>query len=101
MALLDATIRRVIEGLQGDGHVELRKLLVEASESGRVVILRGRVSSYYLKQRAQEIAKLARDAAHVVNAIEVVQEPPVGRASGAALLGSRSEVQTGGCKDEE
>lgn len=100
MVVLDATIRRVIEGLERAGHAELRKLLVEAHESDRVVVLRGRVSSYYLKQRAQEVAKLTNGAVHVVNAIEVVQEQPLGRASATEPLSRRGGKPMGGCRDE-
>lgn len=35
------------------------------------LILRGRLSSYYLKQVAQEAVRWVADMAHVVNAIEV------------------------------
>lgn len=90
-AMLNAVNRRVMEGLVSDGHAELRNLRVESSESGRVVILRGRVSSYYLKQRAQEVAKLVNGAVHLVNAIEVAQEPPLSCVSTTQFEGRRQD----------
>lgn len=96
--MLDATNCRVEEGLDSDGHAELRSLLVEASESGRVVILRGRLSSYYLKQRAQEIAKLAKGVVRVVNAIEVAPDQVLGSALTTAIPSRRQGGrQTEGC----
>ncbi len=48
----------------------LRKLQV--LEEGEVVILRGRVDSYYHKQLAQELVRLEIDGAEVINEIDVV-----------------------------
>ncbi|WP_425399051.1 BON domain-containing protein [Aeoliella sp.] len=53
------------------GYAELAKLSVTVDENGRVVTLRGRVSSYYLKQRAQEVAKLVVEAHLIRNLIDV------------------------------
>jgi len=48
---------------------ELRRLAVETSEE--VVILSGRVSSFYLKQMAQESVKPAVAGRKLVNRVEV------------------------------
>jgi hypothetical protein len=49
---------------------DLRRLSVE--QEGEAVVLRGRVSSFYHMQLAQEIVRTAIDGAEVVNAIDVV-----------------------------
>ena len=49
---------------------DLRRLHVE--EDGDSIVLRGRVSSYYHKQLAQEVVRNATDGAEVINAIRVV-----------------------------
>jgi len=49
---------------------DLRRLNVE--EDGDSIVLRGRVSSYYHKQLAQEVVRNATDGAEVINAIRVV-----------------------------
>lgn len=49
---------------------DLRRLAVD--EDGEAVVLRGRVSSYYHKQLAQEVVRNATDGAEVINAIRVV-----------------------------
>jgi osmotically-inducible protein OsmY len=48
---------------------ELRRLAVEATDE--VIILSGRVSSYYLKQMAQECVRTATAGRRVVNRVEV------------------------------
>jgi osmotically-inducible protein OsmY len=48
---------------------ELRRLDVEASDE--VVVLSGRVSSFYLKQMAQECVKTATAGRKLVNRVEV------------------------------
>ena len=49
---------------------DLRRLHVD--EDGEAIVLRGRVSSYYHKQLAQEVVRNATDGAEVINAIRVV-----------------------------
>ena len=51
---------------------DLRRLNVE--EDGDSIVLRGRVSSYYHKQLAQEVVRNATDGAEVINAIRVVYQ---------------------------
>jgi hypothetical protein len=49
---------------------DLRRLVVV--QDGESIVLRGRVSSFYHKQLAQEVVRNATDGAEVVNAIRVV-----------------------------
>ena len=49
---------------------DLRRLHV--LQDGEAVVLRGRVSSFYHKQLAQEVVRNATDGAEVINAIRVV-----------------------------
>jgi hypothetical protein len=51
---------------------DLRRLQV--SQDGEAVVLRGRVSSFYHKQLAQEVVRNATDSAEVINAIRVVYQ---------------------------
>jgi hypothetical protein len=61
-----ATARRL---LSDSGQLELRRLAVtETSES---VILDGEVTSFYLKQMAQETVKPATDGRRLVNRVFV------------------------------
>jgi hypothetical protein len=52
---------------------DLRRLVVV--QDGDAVVLRGRVSSFYHKQLAQEVVRNATDGAPVINAIRVVYQP--------------------------
>ena len=49
---------------------DLRRLNVD--QDGEAVVLRGRVSSFYHKQLAQEVVRNEVDGAEVVNAIRVI-----------------------------
>ena len=49
---------------------DLRRLSV--GQDGDAVVLRGRVSSFYHKQLAQELVRNAIDGAEVVNSIRVI-----------------------------
>lgn len=69
--------RTLAEELSNSGYAELGKLSIIFDERGRVVTLRGRVSSYYLKQRAQEIGKLMEGVQQIVNKLEVVVRMPL------------------------
>jgi len=51
---------------------DLRRLVVV--QDGDAVVLRGRVSSFYHKQLAQEVVRNATDGAEVINAIRVVYQ---------------------------
>ena len=50
----------------------LRKLSLEESEV--VIVIKGRVSSYYLKQLAQEAVKPALGGRTLLNRVEVVRQ---------------------------
>lgn len=63
--------RTLAEELSNSGYAELGRLSIIFDERGRVVTLRGRVSSYHLKQRAQEIARLVAGGSQVVNCVDV------------------------------
>jgi hypothetical protein len=49
---------------------DLRRLAVE--QDGEAIVLRGRVSSFYHKQLAQEVVRNAVEGAAVINAIRVI-----------------------------
>ncbi len=49
---------------------DLRRLMVD--QDGEAIVLRGRVSSFYHKQLAQEVVRNAIDCVEVINAIRVV-----------------------------
>jgi osmotically-inducible protein OsmY len=49
---------------------DLRRLHVD--QDGEAVVLRGRVSSFYHKQLAQEVVRNAIDGVEVINAIRVI-----------------------------
>ena len=69
-ALLSTTrVDSVAEALLANGHPELRQLTVIETEFE--VELAGRVSSYYLKQVAQETAREAIAGRRLVNRIVV------------------------------
>jgi hypothetical protein len=53
----------------------LRKLQVIAD--GDTIVLQGSVDSYYHKQLAQELVRMAVDSVEVVNQISVVYRPAV------------------------
>jgi len=62
---------RVERALRATGYGVLRT--VRVSVNARVVILEGRVSSYYLKQVAQETALAVPGAHQIRNDLDVVQ----------------------------
>ena len=69
---------RVAEGvertLRATGHISLRD--VQVSVSGRVVIVQGRVPSYYLKETAQTAALSVLGVEQLRNDLEVVPDDP-------------------------
>jgi osmotically-inducible protein OsmY len=68
--LEDLRLTRNIERtLQATGHLPLRDILVSCN--GRVVILRGRVPTYYLKQIAQATAQSVLGVEELRNDLEV------------------------------
>ncbi|QDV73776.1 BON domain-containing protein [Botrimarina mediterranea] len=70
--------QRVLAAMfQSSGYAELGKLEIDFTEHGRVLVLRGRVSSYYIKQRAQEIGKLMEGVQQIVNKLGVVVRMPL------------------------
>jgi osmotically-inducible protein OsmY len=69
----DDVTEEVTTALSATGRPSLRRLEVAASE-GRIV-LRGRVTSYYLKQLAQAAALAVPAVAQLLNEVEVVGGP--------------------------
>jgi len=63
---------RLVQALRQSSHPALRRLLVEETETA--VVISGRVSSYYLKQMAQEAIMPVRGARDVVNRVSVERE---------------------------
>jgi osmotically-inducible protein OsmY len=61
---------RVERDLRATGYGSLRA--VEATVSGRLVILTGRVPSYYMKQLAQTIAIKVAGVHELLNQVQVV-----------------------------
>jgi hypothetical protein len=61
-----------LQAVQPNCHPALRSLRVQETEAE--IIIYGRVSSYYLKQLAQETLMQARGTREVVNRVTVVAE---------------------------
>jgi hypothetical protein len=59
-----------LQALQRSGHPALRQLHVE--ETDTTLLIKGSVSSYFLKQMAQEALKPIQGARRLVNQVEVV-----------------------------
>ncbi|WDQ14860.1 BON domain-containing protein [Rhodopirellula sp. P2] len=66
----NAEMRRV-------GHGELRDIRVDVSDQG--VVLQGRVSSFYLKQLAQEAVRPLSRSLRIRNQIDVTGKKPLAR----------------------
>lgn len=71
-------------GLLGDCTVAQQRLRtsayrplrdVQCEERANTVVLRGQVSSFYYKQRAQEVVRKTDDACRIVNELEVEDRP--------------------------
>jgi hypothetical protein len=58
------------QALRDSSHPALRSLSVEETE--RTLVITGSVSSYYLKQLAQETLKAVRGPRELVNHVKVV-----------------------------
>jgi osmotically-inducible protein OsmY len=65
-----ALFNAVAQALRNTGHAALRDLDIEIT--GGVVVLWGRVPSYYQKQLAQEAVQQVHGAGRVANGLEVV-----------------------------
>ena len=64
---------RASQALRGSALPALRRLSLQETEA--VVVINGRVSSYYLKQLAQEAVMPALDGRELQNQVAVVREP--------------------------
>jgi osmotically-inducible protein OsmY len=62
---------RVVQALRASGHPTLRTLEVTACR--QLVILKGRVPSYYVKQLAQVVAMEVVGVQDLLNELQVVQ----------------------------
>jgi osmotically-inducible protein OsmY len=71
-SLTTAAPSAAMRALQQCSHPALRHVAVQETEE--TIILSGRVSSYYLKQLAQETIMPARGERQVINRIMVVKE---------------------------
>jgi hypothetical protein len=58
--------------LRHSAHPALRRLSVE--ETDTTLVIRGSVSSYYLKQLAQETLKTVRGKRRLINEVQVVRD---------------------------
>jgi hypothetical protein len=65
-------VSRAAQALKQSTHPALRKLSVEETDSALVIT--GRVSSYYLKQLAQETLMGVRGERQLVNHVSVVRD---------------------------
>ncbi|HYT94647.1 MAG TPA: BON domain-containing protein [Gemmataceae bacterium] len=72
MATATPPISRAAQALKQSTHPALRKLSVEETDSALVIT--GRVSSYYLKQLAQETLMAVRGERQLVNHVSVVRD---------------------------
>jgi hypothetical protein len=60
---------RAAQALRHSSHPALRALIVEETE--QAIVISGRVSSYYLKQLAQEVIMQVRTGRDLVNRVTV------------------------------
>jgi hypothetical protein len=72
MSALATVNSRAAQALRQSVHPALRRLAVEETES--MVVITGRVNSYYLKQLAQETVLALGNQCTVVNRVLVVKE---------------------------
>ncbi len=70
----DVLLNGVHQRLRASGYQELRSLACEYHEG--MLILRGRLSSHFLKQLGQEAVRTQPGVKMIVNAIEVVTPRP-------------------------
>jgi hypothetical protein len=70
MSTLSAAIQsRAAQALRQSSHPALRALTVQETE--QAIVISGRVSSYYLKQLAQEMIMQVRSGRDLVNRVTV------------------------------
>ena len=67
---------RVLRRLRDTAYRALKNVTCECPDEGGVVVLRGRLPTYYLKQMAQAVAAREEGAKRVENRIEVVPLAP-------------------------
>jgi hypothetical protein len=73
MASIPLPVRsQAAQVLRHSAHPALRRLTVEETET--TLVIKGSVSSYYLKQLAQETLKQVRGPRELVNQVEVVRD---------------------------
>lgn len=72
MSLPSHVVSQAAHALKRSSHPALRKLSVEDSRGS--LIISGQVTSYYLKQLAQETIMPVRGALELVNRISVIDE---------------------------
>ncbi len=70
MSTTASVVQQAAEALKRSAHPALRQLEVEENES--TIVISGRVSSYYLKQLAQETIMPVRGARELRNQVTVV-----------------------------
>jgi hypothetical protein len=63
---------RALQVVRPDCHPALRTLRVQ--ETDGEIVISGRVSSYYLKQLAQELLMQVRGTRELINEVRVVRE---------------------------
>lgn len=68
--LLDDIVNAAMRRLQSYHYSEIRRLQCEFYDG--ILILRGRVSSYFLKQLAQEAVRSVVGVTRIINRLEVV-----------------------------
>ena len=73
--LEEAILREVRQRLHARGYEELRSITCEYHEG--MLILRGRLSSHYLKQLAQEAIRTQPGVTIIVNATDVATLPSI------------------------
>ena len=69
-ASLHAAASRAQDALRRSEYHSLRKLIAEETEAGEILIS-GNVSTFYQKQKAQELVRTVVDGITLVNDVEV------------------------------
>jgi len=70
MSCARQAVAQAAQALRLSSHPALRRLIVEGTE--QALIISGRVTSYYLKQLAQEAVMPVRGPLELVNRVDVV-----------------------------
>ena len=71
MSTTATAVSRAAEALRRSAHPALRVLAIEETDSS--IVITGRVSSYYLKQLAQETVMPVRGDRELLNHVAVVR----------------------------